>query len=107
MIDNEADRQSILKSLHDESGHRGREGTYRQITDRYWWERMEKDVKTYVQICKQCQKRSKVTVEEALHPTWVSVMWSKVAVDVVHMPPCQGKHYLVVVRKDLSGWVEV
>ena len=107
VIDNEADCQSILKSLHNESGRRGRKGTYKQIADQYWWERMEKDVKTYVQTCKQCQKQSKVTVEEALHPTWVSVMWSKVAVDVVHMPPCQGKHYLVVTREDLSGWVDV
>ena len=80
---------------------------YRRVADRYWWERLEKDVKAYVQSCEQCQKRSKITEEEALHPTWVSSMWSKVAVDVVHMPPCQGKHYLVAARENLSGWVEV
>ena len=38
---------------------------------------------------------------------WVLIMWIKVAVDVVHMPPCQGKHYLVAARKDFSGWVKV
>ena len=64
-------------------------------------------MKVYVQSCEQCQKQSKVTEEEALHPTWVSVMWTKVAVDIVHMLPCQGKQYLVAAQEDLSGWVEV
>ena len=33
-------------------------------------------------------------------------MWDKVGVDVVHMPPSEGKHYLVLARDDFSGWVE-
>lgn len=33
VIDNQADKDKILQQLHDESGHRGREGTYRRIAD--------------------------------------------------------------------------
>ena len=77
------------------------------MADKYWWEQLDNNVKAYVQTCKQCQKRSKVTEEEVLHLTWVSIMWIKVAIDVVHIPPCQGKHYLVAACKDFSGWVTV
>ena len=38
VIDSDERKLEILKQLHDESGHRSREGTYRRIADRYWWE---------------------------------------------------------------------
>lgn len=31
----EEQRKEIIKELHDDSGHRGREGTFRRVTDRY------------------------------------------------------------------------
>jgi len=33
-------------------------------------------------------------------------LFEKIGLDVIHMPPCKGKNYLVVARDDLSGWVE-
>jgi hypothetical protein len=33
-------------------------------------------------------------------------MFQKIGLDVVHMPPCNRKHYLVIARDDLSGWAE-
>jgi len=41
-----------------------------------------------------------------LCPTWSSTLFEKIGLDVIHMPPCKGKNYLVVARDDLSGWVE-
>ena len=35
VIDSEEDRRHILQEMYNESGHRGREGTYRRIADRY------------------------------------------------------------------------
>ena len=106
VIDSDERKLEILKQLHDESGHRGREGTYRRIADRYWWEQLHDDVKGYVRSCEECQKRDPTRLEEALHPTWVTFMWQKVGLDVVHMPACRGKHYIVMARDDFSGWVE-
>ena len=60
----------------------------------------------YVRSCKECQMRGGRRLEEALHPTWVSVMWQKVCVDIVYMPRVKGFKYLVLARDDLSGWVE-
>jgi hypothetical protein len=34
------------------------------------------------------------------------VLWSKIGLDVVYMPECRGKKYLVLARYNLSGWVE-
>lgn len=33
--DNPTERQNIFQQLHDESGHKGREGTYRRVANRY------------------------------------------------------------------------
>ena len=69
VVDNLIERQTILQQLHDESGHKGREGTYRQIADRYWWEDLHSEIKGYVQSCQECQCRDLSRPEEALHPT--------------------------------------
>ena len=41
-------RQTILQQLHDESGHKGSEGTYWQVADYYWWDNLHTEVKTYL-----------------------------------------------------------
>ena len=52
-------QQQIMKSLHEELGHRGIAETYRRIKLRYWWEGMKKIVKKWVQSCESCQRRSR------------------------------------------------
>ena len=106
VIDRQADKDRILQHLHDESGHRGQEGTYRRIADRYWWDNLYADVKTYLRTCPECQKRDPTRIEEVLHPTYVSFLFQKVGLDVVYMPPCMGFNFIVLARCDLSGWVE-
>jgi hypothetical protein len=106
VIDAEAKRREILKELHEECGHKGRESTYRKVADRYYWEGCFEDTKKFVASCAECQFRDPLRLEEALYPTYTSAMWVKVGLDIVHMPPCQGKEYLVIAREDLSGWPE-
>jgi hypothetical protein len=106
IVDDIQSRKEIMARLHDESGHRSREGTYRKVADRYFWEGMYTDVVNYVKTCQPCQMRAYRRQEEALHPTWMSTIGDKWAVDVVHMPPAEGYSYLVLAREDVSGWVE-
>ena len=106
VIDDPTDRFAILIQLHNESGHKYREGTYRRIADRYWWDFLHSEVRSYVRTCEQCQRRDPSRLEEGLHPTWVTLFWQKAGLDVVYMPLCEGIKYLVVARCDLSGWVE-
>ena len=108
IIDAEDDRRRILEALHDQSGHKGREGTYSKVNSRYWWEGLYEGVTAYVKSCEECQRRAKLRTEEALHFTASSGLWEKIGVDIVHMQ-ARGKgrfKYLIVARDDLSGWVE-
>ena len=50
----EESRQRILKDLHDKGGYRGREGTYRRVADRYWWEDLARGMKIYVKTREAC-----------------------------------------------------
>jgi len=54
----------------------------------------------------KCQFQDPRRLEEALYTTWSSALFEKIGLDVVHMPRCKGKNYLVVAREDLSGWAE-
>jgi Integrase zinc binding domain len=54
VVDGE-EKDRIIKELHDESGHRGRESTFRRVADRYWWHDVLASVKTYVKSCEVCQ----------------------------------------------------
>jgi hypothetical protein len=106
VVDSLEKRSAILKDLYKENRYKGRESIYWKIFIRYYWEGCYTDTKKYVASCKECQLRGSLRMEEALYPTYTSAMWTKVGLDVVHMPSCQGKEYLVVARDDLSGWVE-
>jgi len=106
VVDQQSERDEILRSLHDESGHRGREGTWRKIAERYWWEGLYDSVKEYVKKCPECQFRDSKRRTEELYPTYGSMLWEKVAIDITHMPMNQGKKYIIEARDDLSGWPE-
>ncbi len=76
------------------------------MADQYCWDNLHAEVKVYVQTCDECQRCDSSRSENALHPTWVAVLWQKVGLDVVYIPPCKGYRFLVVASCDLSAWVE-
>ena len=106
VVNDPVKQQTILQQLHDESGYKGRESTYRQIADRYWWDNLHIEVKSYVHSCKKSQCRDFSRPEEVFHLTWVALLWQKVGFDVVYIPPCEGYQFFVVAHCDLLGWVE-
>ncbi|KMU85729.1 hypothetical protein CIHG_03769 [Coccidioides immitis H538.4] len=86
VVDDLEQRRQILHMMHDEFGHKGREGTYSTLQARYWWPGMYKDVSAYVKHCSQCQLRDSQRLSEEVHPTWAPICWEKVGVDIKHMP---------------------
>ena len=102
----EEQKATILKDLHEEYGHKGRESTFRRIADRYYWKNCYNDTRSFVNSCDRCQLRDSRRLEEALYPTWSSALFEKIGLDIVQMLPCKGKNYLVVAREDLSSWVK-
>ena len=101
-----AERNEVLRGLHDEAGHRSILGTFHHVARRYQWRRMYEDCRRFVESCDECQRRARIRFEEPLNPTWSATVWDKVGLDVVHMPSSGGYKYIVFARDDLSGWLE-
>ena len=106
VIDTDKDKSRILKSCHDDLGHKGRESTYHRVSARYYWKGCYKDAAEYVKTCTKCQHRDARRQEEPLFPTASNGLMEKWAIDITYMPTQDGKKYLVVARDDMSGWVE-
>ena len=58
VVNNLVKRQTILQQLHDESGHKRQKSTYRQVTDKYWWDNLHVKVKSYIRAYKKCQRHN-------------------------------------------------
>ena len=107
VLGNTKDKEEVLRQLHDESGHRGRDGTYEKARLRYYWDGLYRDIDRYIRSCEECQKRRPHRYDEPLHPTFSATIFAKVGLDVVHMPAAtDGSKYMVGMRDDLSGWAE-
>ena len=49
-------RIPLLKQLHDESGHPGKNKLMTMLAPFYWWPNIANDVRQYVSSCQSCQK---------------------------------------------------
>ncbi len=99
-------RQQILKQLHNKSEHRNKKETYKTIIDRYWWNNLYDDFQKYVKTCSQCQLRNFIKDKKAFHLIWMTFLWKKVKMNIVHMLLNKEKHYLIVVCDDFFDWAK-
>lgn len=104
-------RERILKACHDQLGHRGREATFHQISERYTWERLYSQVEAYIKSCEECQKRSKHQYGTIVHPQYTSTVFSRINMDIVKIGDDgiggeKPVRQLISARCDLSGWIE-
>ena len=103
----EEEKREVLKRQHDESGHRGRDGTYLKTKLLYYWSGLYRDLDQYIRSCSECQRRRPNRFDEPLHPTFSAAIFAKVGLDAVHMPmAADGSKYMAGMRDDLSGWAE-
>ncbi|KAJ1304036.1 hypothetical protein OPQ81_008444 [Rhizoctonia solani] len=70
-------RQSVLSETHDKLGHKGAWSTSRQLLLRVWWPGIERDAAEYVKTCEK-----------------------------LFLPTARGYVGAVLVRDDLSGYIE-
>lgn len=106
VIDDKEDKAIILRKLHNDVGHTGRETTYHRIANRYFWEGCWIDVDKYIRSCAACQHRSKQRLEETLYPQRAIPLFRRIVLDVVYLPHDSGYDCLVVARDNFSGWPE-
>ncbi|KAF1327885.1 Pol protein, partial [Globisporangium splendens] len=104
---------SILHEFHDApaSGHLGREKTFLQVSNVFWWPHQYKWVANYVRSCEQCQRVKPAGKNKApLHPLPIPQdCWKSVSMDFVFgFPEDKTRNTGVVVFVDrLSKMVHV
>jgi len=63
---------SLIAEAHNNVGHRGRDATYKTLSERYFWPNMYDEIAYFVRSCNVCQLRSKARPKVAFSPTWNS-----------------------------------
>lgn len=106
VVDDDDLRVAAIWEIHRQIGHRGINAVFTTLAQRYWWPHMYNEVKTCLLQCGECQKRSSKRMVDMLTNTFSYALWEAIGIDVVYMPHCKGKQFLVVAREYLSGWVE-
>jgi hypothetical protein len=107
VILNKDTREDLIRQAHDESGHRGRDPTYRKLSDFYFWPNMLAEIALYCRTCDKCQLRSTYHPKVMINPTWVPTVLRKFNLDLVDMGiSSDGYKYIVDMRDDLTGWLE-
>ena len=99
-------RREILWEMHEGTAHHGVWAVEQQTTLRYYWPDMRKQIQAHVRSCHTCQLRSTKRMHIPITISHPPSLFSKVYLDVMNMPPAQGKKWLVACRDDLSGITE-
>ena len=71
VIKEENERLRLCAAAHDDSGHRGRDPTFKKLIDRFFWPNMWTQVAWYCRTCHECQQRSATRPKITLSPTYV------------------------------------
>ena len=106
VIFNKKRRREILWEMHKGNAHHGVWAVAKQTTLRYYWPGIQDDIKRHIQSCHACQLRSTKKMHLPITMSHPPQLFSKVYLDVMHMPKARGKQWLVACRDDLSGVTE-
>ncbi|CAK5275032.1 unnamed protein product [Mycena citricolor] len=99
-------RWSVLKSAHDNVGHKGFYATRALLTERFWWPYMADNIAWFVRTCDLCQQRQ---VRKIRIPPTVAVpapIFAKIYMDTMHLPTSGGFKYIVQGRCSLTHYPE-
>jgi hypothetical protein len=106
VVSNPEHKNSILLHAHEKLGHRGMFAVLQIIQARFYWPKLRADVYHHIKSCHECQIRSLKRLEIPLTISAPVILFSKIYIDIMHMPPAQGFKYIVAAKDDLSGTSE-
>ena len=101
-------RRTVFDSLHNLS-HPGIRATQRMITTRFFWPRMNSDIRRWARSCIQCQKAKihRHTVTPLATFNTPDVRFDQVHIDLVGpLPTSQGYSYLLTCVDRFTRWPE-
>ena len=88
---------------------KGRDSTYSEISERFFWYSIYKDVESYIKYCENCQKQDdlKLKTNSKLHSIPVpSNVMKQVGFDLCGLPEVDLYRYLIVCIYYFSKWSE-
>jgi len=101
---------TVLRQLHDQSGHLGVQKTLGKVKERYYWPGYESHVANWIQECRHCQQRKPPPqTQHAPLATFTSdYPFEKLSWDIMGPLPLSstGNRYIVVITDLFSRWVE-
>ena len=96
-----AARPQVLRGLHDDMGHLGRDKTLDLVRSRFCWPSMAQDVDTHIRNCERCIKRKAPDPPKApMVPILASEPRELLAIDVLSLEKGKGGHEHILVMTD-------
>ena len=89
-----------------QSNYQSYDTTWKKTAERYWWERLYLDAKEVYRQYKKYQIWKPNISADLIHPIFINYLWAKVHLDIIKMPVCRGKYFIIQAREHFSGWVE-
>jgi hypothetical protein len=100
-------KDKVLRSLHDEMAHLGRDRTLDLVRRRFFWPAMSADVIKYVSECGRCLRRKVRSTDRA---TLVSIESTHplelVCIDYLSLSPSQGYKNILVITDHFSKFAQ-
>ena len=99
-------RLNLIMQAHDELGHKGFFTVRLRLLDRFWWPRLEQDVKWYIRTCHECQIRNLTKVSIPATVPTPRGLFRKIYMDTMLMPKANGYRYIIHGRCSLTAYPE-
>ena len=94
-------RKRVLRGLHDDVGHLGRDRTLDLVRHRFYWPNMTRDMEAYLANCERCVKRkARDPVPAPLVPIKVSEPMELLAMDFLSLEKGKGSYENILVVTD-------
>jgi hypothetical protein len=96
----------ILRSCHNDIGHKSFYATRAHIAERFWWPHMHADIIWFVHTCLLCQQHQ---TRQVLIPPIVTTptpLFAKVYIDTMHMLPSRSFKYIIQGHCSLTQYPE-
>ena len=74
---------SVLKEVHDQSGHWAKTGTIARLRGRCYWPGQSQDVERYIAGCLDCARHGPATRSQPLHPVRITFPFQLMGMDFV------------------------
>ena len=104
-------RESVVRRIHEENGHLGRDRTHAMVTQRYTWPGIWKTVAAALKSCSQCDRvrASFNTKMDVMQPLPLMGLFYRFHLDAaVNLPESTtGVRHVLVIVEAFSKWIDL